>query len=392
MLVLALALAAQAAAVPPPRRGLQPGTLWNRGPIRTRDYEARVRFISSYGPAQERDRIVVRLRSGSLLREEASGPDGTSVFFFDFAGVVGVSYARGVDGRYRRLSIGRERSNDPSQDYWREPTEERDHVLGEDCRVWRLVRADEVRRGDAETVSCETRDGIQLWTRFRSRGLGTVYEESRTLSFRRRPVAHREIAPPADLLRWANWRDLPSPAGPSTRPRTNYDVRFGSLSENANESARIMRRSGDWTYQASTTRSRGLVFVNNRAVTLLYEAGPDGRPVRLEINPLEAEWVRQNEAAVNAPVEGRPPERVLGETCTWSRLSGEGVVIVTSGETRTCVTADGVPLADYSAQRFLQANLAATSVSRGRPPLASVMPPGDAFDWSRWGIRPAPAR
>jgi len=264
-----------------------------------------------------------------------------------------------------------------------------ERVLGEDCEIWRTTRVQAIAGADLELLSCDTADGVQLWSRavgFR----GVIIAESRTLSFRRRPVSRDEVRPPADLLRWAYWRNLPArevlPVWPSRRPR---DYELHQQGGEHGERARLLRSHGDWTY---TDRIRGWggrhVRIDNRIILFDYEAETDGRPIALVIHRLHPGQAGRDDSSGYLPIAPPASERLIGETCTWSNPGTIGEVVRISGDHRYCVTADGLPLRVIEHHHGWIANLTATRLIRRPPPLDAVMPPAEAFDWARWGIEP----
>lgn len=380
MLLLNAALAFQAAAGGP----VPPGTTFYAAPVRAADHEAVV--ITYRNTGQDRDLRRELVRSGRWLREG----NALAATHSDFESGTSIAYARDEAGRYRHISIARTATTDSYSRYRRERTGGRDRALGEACEIWRLVRVNS-EPYDVEVLSCETHDGIQLWTRTQGMDTGQVIAETRTLSFRRRPVARREVLPPADLLRWADWRDLPPLSGAPPPPRAplEYELRLAQADDmRGGERSRIMRRRGPWTYleqvRGDTTRA---ITLDNRIISLSYETEADGRPIRLALQRLPVDQLRNNEAATYARVDPPASERVIGETCFWSEQN-HGLV-VTSGSHRWCLTADGLPLRISAHHRVWIADLTATGLSRRPPPLAAMMPPRAAFDWARWGIRPA---
>jgi hypothetical protein len=385
MSLLIALLAFQSAVDPPQGRPLPPNTQLYGGPVRAVDYEARVRFISP--PVPSRDGEFALLRSGSRIRQESRGPDGLGVSFSDFERATGISYLQWPDGRLRSLSINRVIPSLGSN-YRREATGRHDRMLGEVCDVWRLVRVGDTRRDGPEVLSCETTDGVQLWTR--TLGLnGAIIEESRTLSFRRRQVSAAEISPPAWVLRWENWRDLASPAGPVPPGLRDYEVRLAAWREESVQRSLVLRRRDGWTYSDSMTGDRRRVVVNNRAINLLYEATPDGRPITLQIYSPQLEHIRSADSASYTRAPGYAPARIAGETCFWSVFGVDGGHVEAAPEYRQCVTADGVPLGIFAAHHRIDADLIATAVSRETLPSAAMMPPAEAFNWAQWGIQPA---
>jgi hypothetical protein len=385
MLLLIAALALQPAADPAIGRALPPGTLFYGGPVGAADHEAIVLYDEGVG--QNRARRLSLVRSGRWLREG----DGLSTTHSDFESGTSVGYMRDEAGQYRHLAITRAATSDIYGRYRRERTGGQDRALGEACEIWRLVRAGDTDRNGIEVQSCETRDGIQLWTRSRSRRTGSVLNESRMLSFRRRAVRPGEVRPPADLLRWAYWRDLAPLGAMPAQPRAqfDYDLRLTAAGLGG-EQSRILRRRGPWTYTESVLgEARRSIGIDNRVIMLAYHAEADGRPISLTVSRLSPEQLLANDGAGHRRLD--PPEsgQVIGETCFWSDHVSHYGVVVTSGSHRECLTADGLPLRVANHHRGWIANLTATALRRGSPPRAALMPPREAFDWARWGIRPA---
>jgi hypothetical protein len=295
------------------------------------------------------------------------------------------SYSTDQHGRVRGLGLAR--SANSYERLLRERTGRRDHAVGEACEIWRVYRPDEARDTIRGIESCETADGIQLWTR--AQYSSGFVQLSRMISLRRRPVEPAEVRPAAHLLRWSDWRDL-SPPGPApTRRLTGYEVRLESLQRAGATQTQVMRRRGDWTYlEAIRGDGSRIVALDNRAMFLSYQAGPDGRPTNLSLQLMAPEQLRAIDNVRYEPISPRQSEQVLGETCLYSQQAGPEAVIVTSGTHRECMTGDGLLLRYFSAHRVLQADLTATALSRRAPPLAALMPPREAFDWRAWGIQP----
>lgn len=330
---------------------------------------------TSAGQNERRYNIV---RSGSWLREGGTADRRTGYAYSDFASGISIAYWGDAEG-YQGLTIRRHASSDNYGLYQRRPTGTHERVLGEDCEVWQTTRVQPIAGAELSLLSCDTADGIQLWSRAVS-SRGVIIAESRTTSFRRRPVRPEEIRPPADLLRWTHWRSLvarePLPAWPAHRPR-NYELHLqGNGSEYGGERERMLRSHDDWTYM-DTIRHQGdrSVRVDNRVIMVDYQADADGRPVALVIQRLQPGW---NGGPAYVPVDPPASESVIGEACIWSHW----------GDYRYCVTTDGLPLRIREHHHVLVADLTATRLVRRQPPLAALMPPAEAFDWERWGITP----
>jgi hypothetical protein len=377
-LIMALAVMAQS----PAGIRLPPGTHFYHAPPIAVDHEAVVvsHMISgSDTSAGQNERRYMILRSGSWLREGGAVDGRTGFAYSDFAAGISIAYSRDVDG-YQGLIIRRHSDTDNYSLYQRRPTGTRERVLGEDCEVWLTTRVGSSGgSGQLDLLSCDTSDGIQLWSRaVGSRGV--IIAESRTISFRRRPVRPEEVRPPADLLRWDYWRSLPAreslPAWPARRPR-NYELHLqGGADAYEGERERLLRSHGDWTYTDTVGHERDRrVRIDNRVILIDYQADADGRPVALVIQRLQAGWTGWRAyVAVDPPAS----ESVIGEACTWSHQY----------DYRYCVTADGLPLRVREHHHGLIADLTATRVIRRQPPLSALMPPTEAFDWARWGVDP----
>lgn len=379
-IAIALLVLAAAAEDPAAGRRVPTGSSFYFAPPRATDHEAFIVFNEGGGPNRERRQLVIR--SGSWLREAS----GTSIVHADFERAISIAYARDAAGNYSSLSISREPTTDASHLYRRARTGARERALDEDCEVWNTARADTDADYGIDLLSCETSDGIQLWSRTVVRRTGTVVEKSRTLSFRRRAVRAEEVRPPRDLLRWRYWRALagtPAPAAPA-----GHEIRLASEGGRSVQAWRVIRRRGDWGYVATgdqdgTERTN----LDTPTVGIQYEAEADGRPVRLSIFPQALRPIAPAGAPAFEPIPPAQSERVLGEECVWSGPSSAHGIVVTSGEHRECVTADGLPLRIFSAHRVVSANLVATLVSRRAPSAESMLPPAAAFDWARWGLR-----
>lgn len=362
---------------------LPPHTRFYFAPPVAVDHEAVV--VSNQGGGQREHRQTI-VRSGSWLREENSQEGRTSVVHSDFAAGISIAYAREA-GRYRSMLIRRHARTDSYSRYRRLPTGVRERVLGEDCEVWRTNRVGARDGEEPDLLSCETADGIQLWSRaVGSRGY--VIQETRTISFRRRPVAAEEVRPPTDLLRWSYWRDLqaehPPPVWPARRPR-NFELHLHG--PRGGDRERVLRSHGDWSYthRISHDGSRH-IRIDNRIVAVGYETEADGRAVSLSVSRLPAEQVAADDSSSYVRADPPQAERVMGETCYWSQRGTGGGVIVISGEHRECVTAEGLPLRVFSHHRVLIADLTATRLVRRRPRLSALMPPAEAFEWPSWSV------
>lgn len=379
MLIAAALLALTAAEDPAAGRPLPGGTFFYFAPPQAADHEAVI--VSNEGAGPDRERRQVVIRSGSWLREGPIGGGGGAIYS-DFEGAISIAFSRDEAGHYRSLAISRQPATDTFHLYRRARTGARERVLGEDCEVWNSARVGAGSDHEIDLLSCETADGIQLWSRTVVRRTGAVIEESRTLSFRRRAVRPDEVRPPRDLLRWSYWRALagtPVPVEPA-----GHEIGLVMEGDRGVQAWRVIRRRGDWGYVATgdqdgTRRSS----LDTPIIGIQYETEADGRPVRLTIHPQPPRPI----APAFEPIPPPQSERVLGEDCVWSQPWSAHGIVVTSGEQRECLTADGLPLRIFSAHHVVSADLVATSVSRRAPSTESMLPPDAAFDWARWGVR-----
>jgi hypothetical protein len=349
----------------------------------TVDHVAVVIVDPGYGPEPREQRREIA-RSGSWMREVV----GSAVSHHDFATGTSVTHWRDDASGNRGFSISRHASDDGYHLYRRVRTEEQDHALGEDCAVWRSERVNAQPNQEPRYLTCETADGIQLWSRTLSSS-GSELGSSRTVSFARRHVSTAEVRPPRHLLRWRSWRDLaPAVEGPapaSAQPR-DYEVRLSG--GQGREQARIMRASRGWTYHESRGSTRRTISIRNDAIAIDYSDEQDGRPVTLAVRRLTA----AERPSVRPPVPDQPftppLERVIGELCSWAQATG-GEVTVTSGHHGRCATRDGLPLRIVSEHRGLIADLTATYIARRQLPVSALEPPRSAFSWAAWNIVPA---
>lgn len=386
MLLTLLMLASAPAADSAAGRHLPPNSALYFAPPVAADHEAVVLSIDAVG----RESRYAIVRSGHRLREGGAAPGRGPVVHSDFAAGLSVTHMRDDRGRYDMLSIARHPSDETYSRYRRVRTGERDRALGEDCEVWSTTRIGESEGEGLNLLSCDTADGIQLWSRSVGIRAAFVVAQSRTLSFRRRPVRPEEVRPPRGLLRWSYWRTLAGRGGMApARAVPDHELHLASGPRANSDLSRIMRRRGDWTY-SDTGSPAGIrrVQIDNRIISVAYDAEANGRPVRLEIHRLPPAPGQSGNAPGYVGIEPASSERVIGETCHWSRHGpAGGGIVITSGEHRDCVTADGLPLRIFSRHRGGGTDLTAIRLVRRAPPLSALMPPAEAFDWSRWNVR-----
>lgn len=338
------------------------------------DHVAVVIVDPGHGPEPREQRREIA-RSGPWLRE-AIGP---TVSHHDFATGASVTHWRDDASGYRGFMINRHPSDDRPYRYRRARTGERDHALGEECVVWRSDRAD-APATSPYYLTCETADGIQLWSRTVSSVPGLALGWSRTVSFTRRPVPAAEVRPPRRLLRWQSWRDLATAAdavATAPGPPRNYEVRLEG--SRGRERAQIFRASHGWAYSEVRGQALRSISIRGNGVVIDYREEPNGRPVALTVRQVTA----PERPFVQLPVPDGPPappfEQVIGETCSWAPPDNY----------RRCVTRDGLPLRIQYEHRGLIADLTATFLARRQLPISALEPPQSAFSWSAWDIVPA---
>lgn len=361
------------------RRG--PPAMHDAAPLAV-DHVAIVEVDEGSGP-QPIHRIEFA-RHGSWMRTKREG--ALVLSYSDLTSEVSLTYWKDATGT-PALSIDRHPSSDTYNRFRRSSTGRTDRALGETCHVWNTTREGEPEGQGVNWLSCETRDGIRLWSRAES-SLGTVLSSSRTLRFERRALAPADVMPLRNLLRWSQWMKL---APPSSEDHLQSDYDLALEGENGGTRKRTLRRRGAWFYTESMTAAGDRsIDINNGSVRLHARLEGDGRPVSLSVRGASVEE-RRLPAPHWTPIDPVATEQVLGETCTWSRNSSAGGgIVVTSGDHRTCVSSDGLPLRIYGHHRVLNANLTATSIRRMSPPLSRVMPPAALFDWRAWGIADLP--
>lgn len=344
-------------------------------PAEAADHVAEILVNEGEGRRGGRSRLM---RHGNWLREDQLIEGRVFTAHSDFASATSFTYTRGGDGRYDSVWVSRPASGGLGR-YRRFDTGRRETALGAGCRIWNTRGPGDSEEEGVNALSCDTRDGITLWTRTELARGGTVVSQTRALSFQRRPVPAAMARPPADLLRLAFWRPGDSAwaaAGPDFRVEFAADGRGAPPSR----LRRILQRHGDWrsTDKWQYDGSR-LLTMHNRRASLTYRQDIDGRPVMLQIYaPGEVEAIEEDWQ----PIADRAAETVLGESCRWMRWAA----LVADAAYHECRAADGVPLRIEEWSRGQNASFTATSVSRARLSPAAFAPPPAAVDWAAWGV------
>ena len=351
------------------------------------DHVAIVHISRDHGQPDEDQRVM---RSGSWIRTEAAGSVGqvqTTVTHSDLSSGNSITWSRDANGGYRALTINRHSTADTYDLRYRTRTGQRDRALGEACEVWRTRNVDPA-HSYYDHLTCETSDGIELWSRNVLSNGTELSGSTRTVELQRRPVARQEVLPPRDVLRWSYWRGERREAGPQTgtdRQPQHYEVRMEPVGGRGHPWL-VNRRRGDWRYRESIDANGQLyVEVDNGLVQIYYRAEAEGRPVSLMVSRAQPGQVGLNDLSAFAPTQPRRSERILGEECFWSGPSGAQGIDFTSGGLHACITSDALALRTIEGDRAI-ASYVATGIDRGRQPASALMPPAAAFDWRNWGV------
>lgn len=368
-LILALLLQAVIPGRTPPEAHMAPPA--------AADHIAVMTVSRGHGPPGE-DRHVV-MRSGSWIREERTTQGRTSSYHSDLRSGVSIGYARDPAGRVFYFTMSRHPDSDRYYLMRRAPTGRSARALGERCDLWSTTRLNERPGEGVNWLSCETRDGVQLWTRAESMRSGSVLSSARTVSVERRRLRPDEVRPPAALFDLAIWRDG------ATFPRaaaTHYAVRFAA--SRGLPGARAVRRQGDWTYSERPGLDGGRsVTIENGVAFYHYAEQADGRPVQLQLQRRRAGEPLTAEGGWRL-IEHRAAATVLGETCRW-RVP---VNLPTDTTRNECHAEDGVPLMLEEGGWGSVTRYTATSVSRAPLAASDFAPPDRSLDPAAWGFAP----
>lgn len=359
-----LLLIAAAAGVPPQAREL---------PAQSVDHVATMEVRES-GCLSCRDHRSTIIRSGSWIREERTYPDRIEIRFSDFESGTSILFARDLEGAVLLFSVERAVAQASWRDLRRESTGNRDSALGETCEIWAI-------RGEYRDLeSCETADGIVLWTRNPGNpDLGT----SRAVSIERRSVDPAKVRPPRDLFTLAPWPHL-SAVLPEDM---GYEVELTSNTRGS-ERTDLRRRQGHVASGWHEGRhDEGTIFwAGDGTNQFSYAVDVEGRALSLSVQRSDYGF-RLDGGGRWEGVPGRRPESLLGELCTWQ----DETSIRSTDIHLQCRTVDGVPLMlehdwhwddttdVYRARRVIRRQLAA----------ADLAPPPEATQWATWGIDPS---
>jgi hypothetical protein len=305
-------------------------------------------------------------RSGSWAKDEHAYADHSETIYSDFASGTSFTLRRNRAGVLERLLIERDFETRGRSGMRRARTDRRDTLLGETCEIWTVTS----RLLSTETETCETADGIMLWRRFLDR------VSPRAVSVERRAVRPEEVRPPAGLFAEAPWPTLDrrSAAG-----AVGYEVQ---LAVGRDDMTALRGQGGNVSGWSRDPRDGLSVWGTGGDRRFSYRADAKGRPVRLEVD-LHGDrgYVARWEA-----VAGRPPRRVLGESCIWQ----DDANTWSSDESFDCRTADGIPLLLETSWHWTGETEIKRARSLARRPLtdADMAPPPGTRDWASWGVTP----
>ncbi|HYD72912.1 MAG TPA: hypothetical protein VEF55_07220 [Candidatus Binatia bacterium] len=241
------------------------------------------------------------------------------------------------------------------------PSDQRDVVLGERCRVWLSEPTVHERVYGGPVLTCFTRDGIALWSGRLPPG-GSAEIGSRMVSLERRAVAWSEVLPPREVLSWSYWAHH-FPASP-VDAMPAYETAGGGV---------VNRFHGELFAQSTRVGSFSL---RNRNALMGYYVRQDRRTLTIQVSPQRP--MPHPLTGGSEPLD-RPPLHRFGETCRWHRID----LGVRWGIVSTCVTGDGISLAnavDFHDPANQDEYHEVRNFRRGPPTAASMRPPPDIFD------------
>jgi hypothetical protein len=332
-------------------------------------------FVRGDGRSVERRDVVTRL--GNWIRSDRVARGRTTTHYSHLGSGTSFSYWRGANGGIEAIRVARDAEASPYDRMYRAPTGRRGRLLGETCYVWRTTTVGEL-EGDLEWLSCETRDGIQLWVREQWRSTGQLLTASRAVAISRRPFAPDQVRPPADFFALGSLPDGPAWA----EPGPDYRVVLESESVDGDGRGRlIIQRRGEFRLRdyLNEDGSRRL-SLGQGAFTIFYQEERGGRPVSLWINRMPDDNILEigGERVASA---GREPESVLGETCYWM----QSTVMVSHYRWAECETNDGAVLQIDEQSMAGHTVYRATSISRQRLTPADFRLPDRALSLNGWG-------
>jgi hypothetical protein len=352
-------------------------------PARAPDHVVRMEGGPQCPDCEPYRRTVVR--SGPWVREEGLGFNIHQIHYSDFESNTSFSVVRGLDDGFQWITVQRDTEALAPYRLHRRRQGSNASWLGEPCERWSMNST--IYDGD----SCETPDGVQLWTR-QLRGDGSIMSSSQAVSVERRPVRRDEAQVPADFF-----GQLPPPRAGAAEDAAAFEVRF-VFGRGRDRVEELYRQSGTARFSRRRSADNRVTFeavdewvtdegIDER-VTFTYDVGADGRPVRLN-TAYNRRPDRSGRGETWEPVPGRRWRLLYGERCRWQRRTeGER-----GGESHHCRTASGIPLMiEFRPDDREPIIYRAASLRRGPLESGAFAIPAEASDWANWGVVPAPAR
>jgi hypothetical protein len=303
-------------------------------------------------------RIVIT-RRGQWQREVRFGESDTSSWYSNFRTNLTIMLSAPADGRLHLQAnqrgpaarIGRYSATTAGQ---------RDHLLGERCDVrrWRDAAAD-----GPTWENCQTRDGIELWSRVFYRD-GSEMESTRAVRITRSHVP--DASPPANMLQWQAWAP-PEGSGPNDEV-----VMDGGRTQDGRLIQMIVRRRAALTWTSRSAYWGQQLEISGGGMSLRYSDNAISTGLSL------SRGVPAGRLFAEPASTGRQ-ETVLGRTCVWFDMM-PGVADAGRLE---CHTEDGMLLKYETTGLGLTSSFSATQVRIGGVTGEQMRPPEAIFAWLR---------
>jgi hypothetical protein len=257
---------------------------------------------------------------------------------------------------------------------------------GERCRWWEKVWE----AGSSRDLSCMTHDGIEIAEKFLTVEQSLILEksvmeekevskENRLVKLDRRPVAEKEVLPPAKLFDANYWfrpiRDRRKPTAMSADFEVDMvekDTKVRLLRHYPWQSREV--RSKDGTYSL-------MVWNEHEEQGIWFTASKGERQLRAARAPrgLPEPFIEFRTGQVDTGRRGY----VLGQTCKWFDMMAGAVDV---GE-ELCLTDKGVPLKHVVSSYWNEDHEYTTVRYKIRPvDMKEIMPPKDMLDPAKWGF------
>ena len=340
-------------------------------PAAAPDHVVRMEGYPQCSDCEPYRRTVVR--SGPWVREEGLGFNIHQIHYSDFESDTSFSIVRGLIDGFQWITVQRDSEALAPYRLHRRRIGSNASWLGEPCERWSMNSA--IYDGD----SCETPDGVQLWTR-QLRGDGAIMSSNQAVSVERRPVRRDEAQVPADFF-----GQLPSLRAGAAEDAGAFEVRF-VFGRGRDRVEELYRQSGTARFTRRQSADNSVAYAgSDEQVIFDYDVGADGRPVRLNASyAYRRDPPRRPETW--QPVPERRWRLLYGERCRWQRRAeDEG-----ANETYHCRTASGITLMiEYRPDNREPILYRALSLRRGPLEPDAFAVPAAATDWANWGVVPA---